>query len=287
MQSDLADISICFCLEDIGFWSMGAPKQKWTAEEEAALRARVGKHESGKWQTILRDPEFSDILCSRSNVDAKARLAFKENTHKVKHEDKPVSLNNSVQDDGKNNEAIVPVTSSEVVQVTDPKRNRSRLDNIILEALITLKEPKGSDKNAIALIIEERFWAPANLKGLLPAKLKFMEMDRYRITPNLASIYVERNVPDGTQGDGLKSEKHETKIFIKPQVEAELQMMKEMTPQQVAAYAAQAVAEAEVAIAVSEAAARDAEAAEAEAEALKVFADAAWKAVKCNALRAC
>ncbi|GAB2252300.1 hypothetical protein Droror1_Dr00005147 [Drosera rotundifolia] len=292
---------------------MGAPKQKWTAEEEAALRAGVHKHGPGKWQTILRDPEFSDILCSRSNVDAKdkwrninvtlsglgsrekARLAFKKNRHKVKHEDKPVSLNNSVQDDGKNNEAIVPVTSSEVVQVTDPKRNRSRLDNIILEALITLKEPKGSDKNAIALIIEERFWAPANLKGLLSAKLKFMvangmltkEMNRYRITPNLASIDVERNVPDCTQGDGLKSGKHETKIFIKPQVEAELQMMREMTPQQAAAYAAQAVAEAEIAIAASEAAAHDAEAAEAEAEALKVFADAAWKAVKCNALRAC
>lgn len=50
---------------------MGAPKQKWTAEEEAALKAGVLKHGTGKWRTILMDPEFSSILRLRSNVDLK------------------------------------------------------------------------------------------------------------------------------------------------------------------------------------------------------------------------
>jgi Myb-like DNA-binding domain len=50
---------------------MGAPKQKWTAEEEAALKAGIKKHGAGKWRTILRDPEFSDVLSLRSNVDLK------------------------------------------------------------------------------------------------------------------------------------------------------------------------------------------------------------------------
>lgn len=50
---------------------MGAPKQKWTAEEEAALKAGVLKHGAGKWRTILTDPEFSGILHLRSNVDLK------------------------------------------------------------------------------------------------------------------------------------------------------------------------------------------------------------------------
>lgn len=50
---------------------MGAPKQKWTAEEEAALKAGVIKHGAGKWRTILTDPEFSSILHQRSNVDLK------------------------------------------------------------------------------------------------------------------------------------------------------------------------------------------------------------------------
>lgn len=55
---------------------MGAPKQKWTAEEEAALKAGVRKHGTGKWRTILSDPEFSAILHSRSNVDLKVKIDF-------------------------------------------------------------------------------------------------------------------------------------------------------------------------------------------------------------------
>lgn len=53
---------------------MGAPKQKWTAEEENALKAGIRKHGAGKWRTILKDPEFSGILCLRSNVDLKVCL---------------------------------------------------------------------------------------------------------------------------------------------------------------------------------------------------------------------
>lgn len=50
---------------------MGAPKQKWTSEEEAALKAGIAKHGVGKWSTILKDQEFSIVLRSRSNVDLK------------------------------------------------------------------------------------------------------------------------------------------------------------------------------------------------------------------------
>lgn len=53
---------------------MGAPKQKWTSEEEAALKAGIAKHGAGKWRTILKDPEFSAVLCLRSNVDLKVYL---------------------------------------------------------------------------------------------------------------------------------------------------------------------------------------------------------------------
>ena len=51
--------------------NMGAPKQKWTSEEEAALKAGVKKHVGGKWRTILKDPEFSGVLYLCSNVDLK------------------------------------------------------------------------------------------------------------------------------------------------------------------------------------------------------------------------
>lgn len=53
---------------------MGAPKQRWTPEEEAALKAGVAKHGPGKWRTILRDSDFSELLRLRSNVDLKVML---------------------------------------------------------------------------------------------------------------------------------------------------------------------------------------------------------------------
>eukprot|EP00873_Tetraselmis_striata_P010869 jgi/Tetstr1/431133/TSEL_020847.t1 len=50
---------------------MGAPKQKWTEEEEAALRAGVVKYGVGKWRAIQKDPGFKTALSSRTNVDLK------------------------------------------------------------------------------------------------------------------------------------------------------------------------------------------------------------------------
>ena len=50
---------------------MGNPKQKWTAEEEEALRAGVAKYGPGKWKFIQKDPEFNQFLHSRSNIDLK------------------------------------------------------------------------------------------------------------------------------------------------------------------------------------------------------------------------
>jgi Myb-like DNA-binding domain len=58
---------------------MGAPKQKWTAEEESALKAGVRKHGIGKWRNILRDSEFSMDLRLRSNIDLKVTsLSYSE-----------------------------------------------------------------------------------------------------------------------------------------------------------------------------------------------------------------
>ena len=53
---------------------MGNPKQKWTAEEEEALRAGVAKHGTGKWKNIQKDPEFNHFLFTRSNIDLKVSL---------------------------------------------------------------------------------------------------------------------------------------------------------------------------------------------------------------------
>ncbi|KAI3778465.1 hypothetical protein L2E82_07794 [Cichorium intybus] len=88
---------------------MGAPKQKWTSEEEAALKAGILKHGAGKWRIILKDPEFSSVLYLHSNVDLKvcifhsfyaifwwkvlekARLALKRVQH-VPKDDNPLAV---------------------------------------------------------------------------------------------------------------------------------------------------------------------------------------------------
>jgi myb proto-oncogene protein len=56
--------------------AMGAPKQKWTPEEEAALRAGVEKYGPGKWRAIQKDSKFGPCLTSRSNVDLKVTFFF-------------------------------------------------------------------------------------------------------------------------------------------------------------------------------------------------------------------
>ncbi|KAL2900644.1 Telomere repeat-binding factor 1 [Bienertia sinuspersici] len=291
---------------------MGAPKQKWTAEEEAALKAGVSKHGAGKWQTILRDPEYSQVLSSRSNVDLKdkwrninvtlsglgsrekARLALKRNPQVPNFDDNP-SVVNKVGSDEKTVEAIPVGAPSEAVQAADSKKTYTRLDSLILEAITTLKEPKGSDRNAIALYIEERYWAPPNFSKLLASKLKFMTAHgqlvkvkhRYRISVSLPSSETRRNSSLGSKHKDLPMpENKELKIFTRSEVEAELEKMKGFSPFEAATAAAKAVAEAEAAIAEAEKAAREAEAAEAEAEAAQVFAAAAMKALNCQKLRA-
>lgn len=291
---------------------MGAPKQKWTAEEEAALKAGVRKHGSGKWQTILRDPDFSHVLRSRSNVDLKdkwrninvtlsglgsrekARLALKRNPQIPKVDDKP-SVVDKVTSDERAAETKLVGAPSEAVKLADSKKTYTRLDNLILEAITTLKEPKGSERNAIAMYIEERYRAPPNFSKLLASKLKFLSSNgqlskvkhRYKISVNLPSSETRRNSSDSKQMDPRTPKSKELKIFTRSEVAAELEKMKSFSPHEAAAAAAQAVAEAEAAIAEAEKAAREAEAAEAEAEAAQVFAEAAIKALDCQKLRAC
>ncbi|KAF2294732.1 hypothetical protein GH714_015794 [Hevea brasiliensis] len=220
---------------------MGAPKQKWTAEEEAALKAGVLKHGTGKWRTILVDPEFSAILRQRSNVDLKdkwrninvtaiwgsrqkAKLALKKSPQTPKQDDNSKALSVIVQ----GNEEIVDAKPIAISRGTPrnvgSKELLSRLDNLILDAITTLKEPSGSDRASIALYIEEKCRAPSNLRKLLAGKLKLLTANgklvkvkhKYRIAPSPAVSEGRRNslhlLVEGKQKDSSKSVKSDTKI---------------------------------------------------------------------------
>ncbi|XP_019424469.1 PREDICTED: telomere repeat-binding factor 2-like [Lupinus angustifolius] len=286
---------------------MGAPKQKWTAEEEAALKAGVGKHGAGKWRTILTDPEFSSILRMRSNVDLKdkwrninvtaiwgsrqkAKLALKKNLPTPKIDNNHFSA--IVQHDGE--VAVIKPLAVSGGPSPKSKEQISRLDTLILESIIKLKEPKGSDRAAIAAYIEDQYCSPPNLEKLLSTKLKHMVESgklmkvkrKYMIPSNLSSSEKRRCssslLLEWRSKDSPKTEKTGVNNLSKSQIDVELSKIKGMTAQEVAAAAAKAVAEAEAAIAEAEAAARVAEAAEAEAEAAQVFAKAVKRAFKCK-----
>ncbi|XP_024637697.1 telomere repeat-binding factor 2 isoform X5 [Medicago truncatula] len=278
---------------------MGAPKQKWTAEEEAALKAGVVKHGAGKWRTILMDPEFSSILRTRSNVDLKdkwrninvtaiwgsrqkAKLALKNSPPAPKTDNNQLALGKVVQREdfldikpltisGGTFQSPKPLTiCSGTLQSPNSKEQVSRLgDNNVLEAIVNMKEPKGSDKAAIASYIEEKH------------KYKIMPSSAVSEKRGSSSLMlVEARSKDSPEVEKMC----DVNILSKSQIEAELSKVRGMSAQEAAAAAAKAVAEAEVAIAQAEAAAREAEIAEAEAEAAQVFAKAAMKALKCKML---
>uniref|UniRef100_A0A1D1YW94 Histone H1 n=1 Tax=Anthurium amnicola TaxID=1678845 RepID=A0A1D1YW94_9ARAE len=284
---------------------MGAPKQKWRAEEEAALRAGVLKHGAGKWRTILKDPEFSGVLHLRSNVDLKdkwrnmsvmangwgsrerGRTAMKRSHQHPKHDENSMALTTVDDPDDELVDAKPLAISNETLRTTGNNKTATRLENLIMEAITNLKEPTGSNRTAIALYIEDQYWSPPNFKKILSAKLKALTASRklikvkrkYRIAPSFPEerssrmLLLESRVREKVERDDFKP-------LTKSQIDAELAKIRNMTAQEAAAAAAQAVAEAEAAIAEAEEAARDAENAEADAEAAQAFAEAAMMALK-------
>ncbi|MCL7023910.1 hypothetical protein MKW94_027238 [Papaver nudicaule] len=293
---------------------MGAPKQKWTSEEESALKAGVIKHGAGKWRTILKDPEFSGILALRSNVDLKdkwrnmsvtangwgsrekARVALKRSHQMYKNGDddddegeEDFAHNTVVQSDEEIVETKPLAMPSQVLQITGPKKQLSRLENLILEAISSLNEPTGSNKTTIGIFIEDQYDAPANFKKILSAKLKLMTANgklikvkrKYRLAPR------SRFPSDGgnpgmmsVEGVAQRDIKPDVSMRTKSQVDADLLKMRNMTPEEAAAAAARAVAEAEAAIAEAEEAAREADAADLDAEEAHAFAEAAMMTLR-------
>ncbi|GMJ12862.1 TELOMERE REPEAT BINDING FACTOR 1, telomere repeat binding factor 1 [Hibiscus trionum] len=289
---------------------MGAPKQKWTPEEEAALKSGVIKHGAGKWRTILKDPEFSSVLYLRSNVDLKdkwrnmsvmangwgsrdkARLAVKRTSSFPKQDESAMVLAAAPSDEEIMDVKPITAPNTTLQIASSTKRSIVRLDNLIMEAITSLKEPGGSNKTNIAVYIEEQYWAPPDFKRLLSAKLKYLTAcgrlikvkRRYRIAAALSFSDRRRNhsmpFSESRQRVSHQFDRDDVKILTKSQIDLELARMRNMTPQEAAAAAARAVAEAEAAIAEAEEAAREAEVAEADAEAAQAFAEAAMKTIK-------
>uniref|UniRef100_A0A7N0UEH0 MYB transcription factor n=1 Tax=Kalanchoe fedtschenkoi TaxID=63787 RepID=A0A7N0UEH0_KALFE len=270
---------------------MGAPKQKWTAEEESALKAGVVKHGAGKWRTILKDPEFSSVLYLRSNVDLKdkwrnmsvmangwgsrekARLALKrmqgQSTPKPDENQMLLTYGPHSEDESVD---LKPLPSPGVAhQASGSKRTITRLDNLIMEAINELKEPGGSNKTSIGNYIEVKRKYRMPTSQVSPEKKKSPH-------PSLNLLEGRSRLPSRIDYDNFNL--NDIKTTSRAEIDLELAKMRNMTAEEAAVAAARAVAEAEAAIAEAEEAAREAEAAEADAEAAMAFAEAARKTLK-------
>ncbi|XP_078151873.1 single myb histone 4-like isoform X1 [Carex rostrata] len=165
---------------------MGAPKQKWTSEEEEALKAGVNKHGAGKWRNIQKDPEFSHLLASRSNIDLKDKwrnmsVSFsglgsreKVRTPKSKLPLSPQRPSSGAGSSGQGNMPILSLPSPlQRSEVTDPAK-KPKYNSIIMDALSSLKstEPNGSEIGTICNFIELKHEVPENFRRLLSSKLR-------------------------------------------------------------------------------------------------------------------
>ncbi|THU72085.1 hypothetical protein C4D60_Mb04t08380 [Musa balbisiana] len=162
---------------------MGAPKQKWTAEEEEALRAGVDKHGAGKWRTIQKDPEFSRCLATRSNIDLKDKWrnmsisasgqGSREKIRTPKAKGVPATPVSGSQS------LVVYVPHKDgAPAISDPTKSSQEAKNpprytaMIIEALASMQEPNGSEIGAICSFIEQRHEVPQNFRRLLSSKLR-------------------------------------------------------------------------------------------------------------------
>nr|CAB3474035.1 unnamed protein product [Digitaria exilis] len=144
---------------------MGAPKQKWTSEEEDALRRGVVKHGAGKWRTIQKDPEFSPVLSSRSNIDLKDKwrnLSFSASGlgSRDKLRNSKITGPSSSPSSASSHALILPVANkvTEALPEAEKKpqdvKTPPKYGAMILEALSELNEPNGSEIGAIFGYIE-------------------------------------------------------------------------------------------------------------------------------------
>ncbi|CAM6009299.1 unnamed protein product [Sphagnum balticum] len=285
---------------------MGAPKQKWTAEEEAALRAGVEKYGPGKWRAIQKDSKFGPCLISRSNVDLKDKwrnMSVSANgVGSARERAKPLAVMSppgmlTLMDEAFTIDPLAIMAPTDGSY--DSKSNEfdcdilfcgGRYDDMVLEAVLGLNEPDGSSSAAIANYIEERYPVPSNFRRLLTTKLKSLALSgklmkvrqNYKIKGQSddANRMPTPRFPRDSR-DSSRKMRSDLVPHKKPKMDIEqIARAKVKTAEDAARAAIVAVTEAEVAAAAAEQAAWDAEAAEAEAEVLEAAAEAAMAAIR-------
>ncbi|XP_011072548.1 telomere repeat-binding factor 4 isoform X1 [Sesamum indicum] len=226
---------------------MGNQKQKWTAEEEEALKAGVAKHGAGKWKNILIDSEFAPKLANRSNVDLKDKWRNMGASHGQGCRDNSVTpkakatASNAAAPKPQNSSTVF--SSKEKANENPPHspqetKNVPKYNAMILEALSSLKDPSGSDIGAIVGFIEQKYEVPQNFRRLLSSKLRKLVLQG-----KLEKVLQCYKIKDASLGTKTPSPKQKD-VRPRPSQQSSLTISDE-TVEDAARSAAQWIAEAE------------------------------------------
>ncbi|KAL8139210.1 hypothetical protein V2J09_005231 [Rumex salicifolius] len=154
---------------------MGNPKQKWTPEEEEALRAGVAKYGAGKWKFIQRDPQYNRHLHSRSNIDLKdkwrninAAAGQGSRTLKAKISQES-TVTSPLLDDQTTAPALSVLHDSHTSKDLPDIKSHLRYDTTVIEGLSssTSKESNGLDTRSLVNFNKQRVKVPQNVNKLL------------------------------------------------------------------------------------------------------------------------
>ncbi|XP_009795175.1 telomere repeat-binding factor 4 [Nicotiana tabacum] len=163
---------------------MGNHKVKWTSEEEGALKAGVAKHGTGRWKNILRDPEFARFLTNRSNIDLKDKwrnMGFSTAAQGSKDKSRfsrarPKTISALALSTVQTPLAITSAPENDAIDgsLESPQgsKNAPKYNDMIFEALSSLKCSNGCDLGVIVGFIEQRHEVPQNFRRLLSSKLR-------------------------------------------------------------------------------------------------------------------
>ncbi|KAL3632939.1 hypothetical protein CASFOL_025923 [Castilleja foliolosa] len=161
---------------------MGNRKQKWTEEEEDALKAGVAKHGPGKWKIILVDSELGPKFMNRSNVDLKDKwrnMCVNQVQGGRDNSTTPKAIeyvSGALASNIQNNALVCSLkekANDHLSHSPQNLKNVPKYNPMIFDALSSLKDPNGSDISAIANFIEQKYEVPQTFRRrLLSTKLR-------------------------------------------------------------------------------------------------------------------
>ncbi|XP_008806873.1 single myb histone 4-like isoform X2 [Phoenix dactylifera] len=222
---------------------MGAPKQKWTPEEEEALRAGVDKHGAGKWRTIQKDPEFSHCLATRSNIDLKDKwrnMSIGACGHGSREQIRAPKVKGLPAIPSTNSRKLIvsaPQKDAGVRAMVNPTKNSHdgknppRYTAMISEALVAMQKQNGSEIGAICSFIEVQKGYRLKDSSFATKTLTLKQKDpanRSKLPQNFGSCISLNSIKDAAITAAYKIADAEAKSFLASEAVKEAEKISKM-----------------------------------------------------------